>query len=255
MAIDSTSKNAQAIDNRVPLKGVKKIILVASGKGGVGKSTTAVGITMALANKGYKVGIADADIYGPSIPTMLGVNEMPEHNNGRIKPIIAHGVKCSSIGFLVDAVKAAMWRGPMATKALHQIIRGVDWGELDYLIVDLPPGTGDIQISLVQNYFVDGAVIVSTPQDIALADAKRAVQMFNQVGINIIGLVENMAYYEDSTGTKNYIFGQGGAVKYAKAQDINVLGQIPLIQNVRESLDKGNADEIYQYYKDVVKGL
>ena len=235
-------------DSKAVLPGVKDIIMVASGKGGVGKSTVSVNLALGLSQEGAKVGILDADIYGPSIPIMLGIrNEKPMmtevNGKGMIVPIDAHGIKAMSIGILVDERQAMIWRGPMASSALKQFISDVLWGELDYLIIDLPPGTGDVHLTLVQAVPVTGAVIVSTPQAVAAADAKKAIMMFKQPQINIpiLGMVENMAYFTPAELPENkyYIFGKGGARQMADQFEIPFLGELPLVQGIREGGDKG----------------
>jgi ATP-binding protein involved in chromosome partitioning len=225
------------------LQGIKNIIVVASGKGGVGKSTTAVNLALSLKDQGAKVGLYDADIYGPSIPIMLGLEEgtRPEIVDERtMKPIEAHGIVCHSIGFLVDADQAMAWRGPMVVGAFNQILNDTQWGDLDYLVVDMPPGTGDIQLSLAQSVPVTGAVIVTTPQDVALLDAKRGIEMFRKVGIPILGVVENMGLHIcDECGHVDHIFGEGGAVRIAKDYAVDVLGSLPLNKAIRENSDGG----------------
>jgi len=230
-------------DTSPNLAGIKNIIVVASGKGGVGKSTTAVNLSLALKDQGAKVGLYDADIYGPSIPTMLGLPEgtRPEIVDERtMKPISAHGIVCHSIGFLVDANQAMAWRGPMVMGAFNQILNDTQWSELDYLVVDMPPGTGDIQLSLAQSVPVTGAVIVTTPQDVALLDAKRGIEMFRKVGIPILGVVENMGLHICSEcGHLEHIFGEGGAERIAQDYKVNVLGSLPLDSAIRERSDEG----------------
>lgn len=230
-------------DTSPNLAGIKNIIVVASGKGGVGKSTTAVNLSPALKDQGAKVGLYDADIYGPSIPTMLGLPEgtRPEIVDERtMKPISAHGIVCHSIGFLVDANQAMAWRGPMVMGAFNQILNDTQWGELDYLVVDMPPGTGDIQLSLAQSVPVTGAIIVTTPQDVALLDAKRGIEMFRKVGIPILGVVENMGLHICSEcGHLEHIFGEGGAERIAQDYKVNVLGSLPLDSAIRERSDEG----------------
>jgi len=217
-----------------------KIIAVASGKGGVGKSTVSLNLAVSLAASGAKVGLIDADLYGPSIPTMVGLqNVKPEVQNQKLMPIEKFGVKMMSIGFLVDPETALIWRGPMASSAMRQLITDVDWQELDYLIFDLPPGTGDIQLTLVQNLAISGAVIVTTPQEVALADVAKAVTMFRKVGVPILGLVENMSWYELPDGTRDYIFGRQGGETFAKTNAITFLGSIPISSSVREGGDNG----------------
>lgn len=219
---------------------VANIIAVASGKGGVGKSTVAVNLAVALAKTGAKVGLVDTDIYGPSIPVMFGVNERPDISVRRkLVPIEKHGVKLLSMGFMLDPEQAVIWRGPMVSSAVRQFLSDAEWGELDYLLLDLPPGTGDIQLTIVQNVPLTGAVIVSTPQEVALEDARKAVAMFKKVNVPILGIVENMAYFETPDGQRQHIFGQGGARRLADKLEVPFLGEVPLEQNVREGGDHG----------------
>jgi ATP-binding protein involved in chromosome partitioning len=220
---------------------VKNIVAVASGKGGVGKSTTAVNLALALASEGASVGILDADIYGPSLPMMLGIEGRPESPDGQsMNPMKGHGIEANSIGFLVDQDNPMVWRGPMATSALEQLLRQTNWGELDYLIVDMPPGTGDIQLTLAQRVPVTGAVIVTTPQDIALIDAKKGLKMFEKVGVPILGVVENMSIHICSNcGHAEHIFGTGGAERMATEYGAQVLGSLPLHMDIREQADSG----------------
>ena len=225
---------------QIVLDNVRNIIAVASGKGGVGKSTVAVNLAVSLAATGAKVGLIDADLYGPSIPTMFGLqNAKPELLNNRLVPIEQYGVKLMSIGFLVDSDTPLIWRGPMASSAIRQLISDVDWQELDYLIFDLPPGTGDIQLTLVQALPLTGAVIVTTPQDVAIADVSKAVTMFRKVNVPIVGVVENMSWYELPDGTKDYIFGRQGGERFAKSNALTFLGSIPISSSVREGGDTG----------------
>jgi len=235
-------------DNKAVLPGVKNIIVVGSGKGGVGKSTVAVNLALGLAREGASVGLLDADIHGPSIPIMLGIrDERPKmvdvEGKGMIVPIDIFGIKAMSIGLLIDEKQAVIWRGPQTSAALRQFISDVAWGELDYLIVDLPPGTGDVQLTMVQTVPVTGAVIVSTPQAVAFADARKAITMFRQPQINvpILGIVENMAYFtpEELPDNKYYIFGKGGARQMAEQFEVPFLGEVPLVQSIREGGDRG----------------
>ncbi len=209
---------------------VKNIIAVASGKGGVGKSTTAVNLALALAAEGASVGMLDADIYGPSQPTMLGITDKPESTDGKnLEPLVGHGIQAMSIGFLIDVETPMVWRGPMVTQALEQLLNNTNWKELDYLVVDLPPGTGDIQLTLAQRVPVTGAVIVTTPQDIALIDARKGLKMFEKVGIPILGLVENMSLHICSNcGHEERIFGEGGGERMCKDYSVEFLGALPL---------------------------
>jgi ATP-binding protein involved in chromosome partitioning len=224
-----------------PIAGIRNIIAVASGKGGVGKSSTAVNLALALARDGARVGLLDADIYGPSIPRMLGVKGTPATRDNKIIPHHAHGVKLMSMGFLVDEENPMIWRGPMVTSALQQMLGDSEWGELDYMIIDLPPGTGDIQLTLVQKIPVAGTVIVTTPQDIALLDARKALQMFRKLGVHVLGVVENMSTHICSQcGFEEPIFGTGGGDRMAGQYDIPLLGRLPLDIRIREALDNGN---------------
>ena len=223
------------------LPGVKNIIAVASGKGGVGKSTTAANLALALSAEGARVGILDADIYGPSLPMMLGISGRPEtKEENTIEPMEGHGLQASSIGFLVDQDSPMVWRGPMVTSALEQLLRQTRWRDLDYLIVDMPPGTGDIQLTLSQKVPVTGAVIVTTPQDIALLDARKGLKMFEKVGVPIIGIVENMsAYICPSCGHEEHVFGSGGGQKMCSDYGVDFLGSLPLNLSIREQSDAG----------------
>jgi len=224
------------------LPGVKNIIAVSSGKGGVGKSTTAVNLALALASEGARVGILDADIYGPSQPQMLGLNDArPESEDGKTMiPLQAHGLQANSIGFLVDVEQPMVWRGPMATQALRQLLMDTNWDDLDYLVIDMPPGTGDIQLTLAQIVPVTGAVIVTTPQDIALLDARKGLKMFEKVGIPILGIVENMSIHICSNcGHQEHIFGAGGGEKMCADYGVPFLGGLPLDIRIREQTDSG----------------
>lgn len=223
------------------LPGVKNIIAVASGKGGVGKSTTAVNLALALAAEGAQVGMLDADIYGPSQPMMLGITGRPESiEENTMEPMVGHGIQASSIGFLIDDDAPMVWRGPMVTSALEQLLRQTRWRDLDYLIVDMPPGTGDIQLTLAQKVPVTGAVIVTTPQDIALLDARKGLKMFDKVGVPIVGIIENMSTYIcPSCGHEEHVFGTGGGQKMCKEYGVDFLGDLPLNLSIREQADAG----------------
>ncbi len=223
------------------IPGVKNIIAVASGKGGVGKSTTAVNLALALAAEGVSVGMLDADIYGPSQPTMLGISGRPESKDGkRLEPMQGHGIQAMSIGFLIDVETPMVWRGPMVTQALEQLLNETNWRDVDYLVVDLPPGTGDIQLTLAQRVPVTGAVIVTTPQDIALMDARKGLKMFEKVNIPILGVVENMSLHICSKcGHEENIFGSGGGDRMSKDYGIDLLGSLPLDIAIREQADSG----------------
>jgi ATP-binding protein involved in chromosome partitioning len=259
----SSRITAHAVQRGVQLlPGVKNIIAVASGKGGVGKSTTAVNLALALAAEGATVGVLDADIYGPSQPMMLGISGRPESLDGQtMEPMQGHGLQVASIGFLVDADQAMIWRGPMATQALDQLLRQTNWKDVDYLIVDMPPGTGDIQLTLSQRVPITGAVIVTTPQDIALLDAKKGLSMFEKVGVPILGLVENMAVHVcTNCGHVEHIFGADGGKKMAAQYQLDYLGALPLTMAIREQADSGRptvvADpdgEIASIYKAVAR--
>ncbi len=223
---------------------INHIICVASGKGGVGKSTTAVNLALALASLGRKVGILDADIYGPSLPLMMGV---PDGTRPKIEdkkfmvPLKAHGIECNSMGFLVDQKTAMVWRAPMIISAFNQILNDTVWSELDYLIVDMPPGTGDIQLSLAQSVKVSGAVIVTTPQDVALLDARKGIEMFRKVNVSILGIVENMSTHTcTKCGHEEAIFGSGGGARLSAEYDVDVIGRLPLDLRIRETTDAGN---------------
>jgi len=220
---------------------VKNIIAVASGKGGVGKSTVAVNLALALAAEGARVGMLDADIYGPSQPTMLGISGQPESSDGKsMEPMEGHGIQASSIGFLIDPDQPMVWRGPMVTQALQQLLMQTNWRDIDYLVVDMPPGTGDIQLTLSQQVPVTGVVIVTTPQDIALLDAKKGLRMFEKVGVPILGIVENMAIHVCSQcGHAEHIFGAGGAARMGAQYGVEVLGSLPLDIRIREQADSG----------------
>jgi len=221
--------------------GIKNIIAVASGKGGVGKSTTAVNLALALAAEGASVGMLDADIYGPSQPMMLGIAGRPESKDGKhLEPMEGHGLQAISIGFLIDIDTPMVWRGPMVTQALEQLLKDTRWRDLDYLVVDLPPGTGDIQLTLAQKVPVTGAVIVTTPQDIALIDARKGLKMFEKVGIPILGVVENMSFHIcPKCGHESHIFGSGGAEKMSRDYGTELLGQLPLDEAIRSQADSG----------------
>ena len=249
VTVEAAQKSPEKTINGTRIDGVQNIIAIASGKGGVGKSTVTANLAITLSKMGFKVGILDADVYGPSMPIMFDVAEakpMARNVGGRSKmvPVENHGIKILSLGFFTDANQAVIWRGAMASKALNQMIFDADWGELDFMLIDLPPGTGDIHLSIVQAIPITGAVIVSTPQNIALADAKKGVAMFQQENINVpvLGIVENMSYFTPAElpDNKYYIFGKDGAKNLAEDIDTAFLGEIPLVQSIREAGDAGH---------------
>lgn len=223
-----------------PIKGTKFTLMVSSAKGGVGKSTFAVNLAFALKQLGKKIGLLDADIFGPSLPKLIGKNEKPENKDGKyIVPIDSHGVQCMSMGFLVEETTPMIWRGPMVISAIKTLTERVLWKDLDIIVIDMPPGTGDTQLTFAQDIKVDGAIIVSTPQDIALLDVKRGIQMFDKTKISIFGLVDNMSFFKGDDGKNYNIFGEGGVEKTAKEFNKDFLGKIPLQQDLRISADKG----------------
>lgn len=242
------------------LKNVKNIIAIASGKGGVGKSTTSINLALALSAEGANVGLLDADIYGPSQPRMLGKNAKPQSEDGKtIEPIESAGLQTMSIGYLIDEEEPMVWRGPMVTQALQQLLNDTNWTDLDYLVIDLPPGTGDIQLTLSQNVPVSGAVIVTTPQDISLLDARKALKMFEKVNVPVMGVIENMSTHICSEcGHEEHIFGTGGGEKMAKQYNIDLLGSLPLDIKIRQDVDEGHATvvsdpdgDIARNYRDI----
>ena len=223
-----------------PIKGTKYTVMVSSAKGGVGKSTFSVNLAFALKQIGKKVGLLDADIYGPSLPKLIGKSEKPENKDGKyIVPIDSHGIQCMSMGFLVEETAPMIWRGPMVISAIKTLTERVLWKDLDIIVIDMPPGTGDTQLTFAQDIKVDGAIIISTPQDIALLDVKRGIQMFDKTKINIFGLVDNMSFFKGDDGKNYNIFGEGGVEKTAKEFNKDFLGKIPLHQDLRISADKG----------------
>ncbi len=231
---------ANPFANQNKVKGVKRIIAVASGKGGVGKSTCSVNLACALTHLGAKVGLLDCDIYGPSIPLMMGINKKPTVNaNEQLVPPLAHGVKVMSIGLLIPDDQAVIWRGPMITKTIQQFLMQVEWGDLDFLLVDLPPGTGDAQLSLCQTVPLDGGVIISTPQEASLGVVRKGIAMFNKVNVPILGIVENMSYFTTPNGERVEIFGHGGGKEEAARQNVPFLGEIPIFTEIREGGDRG----------------
>ncbi|MEH6534955.1 MAG: Mrp/NBP35 family ATP-binding protein [Psychroserpens sp.] len=268
--VDAPTKSAPNVIKGKTIPGIKNIIAVASGKGGVGKSTVTANLAVTLAKMGFKVGILDADIYGPSMPIMFDVElERPLATNvdgkSKMKPVENYGVKILSIGFFTKPDQAVVWRGPMASKALNQMIFDADWGELDFMLLDLPPGTGDIHLSIMQSLPITGAVIVSTPQNVALADAKKGVSMFQQESINVpvLGIIENMAYFtpDELPDNKYYIFGKEGAKNLAEDLNVRFLGELPLVQSIREAGDVGRpaalqtATELEQAFEKLTQNV
>ena len=240
--LGNESRNIHGLKmNKVPIPGVKNILVISSGKGGVGKSTVSTNLAVALAKSDLKVGFLDADIYGPSGPTMLGSKtEMEVHENGKLNPAVAFDVKLVSFGFLSDSYNPVIWRGPLVSKAIRQLCYDVNWGDLDILVIDLPPGTGDVQISLIENLPISGAMIVSTPQDIALIDAHKALSMFENLNVPTIGVVENMSVYTcPNCGHSDHIFGEGGGREFARTRNVPIIANIPLDPSIRMSCDTG----------------
>ena len=246
---------------KVPIQGVKYIVAVGSGKGGVGKTTVSVNLAIALAALGYKVGLLDADVYGPNVPLMMGINRTPQARGERIQPLENYGVKLMSMGFLSPGDKPLVWRGPMLHSVIQQFLRGVDWGVLDYLVIDLPPGTGDVQLSLIQTAPVTGAIVVTTPSDVSLEDARKAVHMFNQVKVPVLGLVENMSWLKcPHCNERIDVFSMGGGKRTAKEMAIYFLGELPLDPVVRIGGDtgkpvaiRGESDERATVYFDLAR--
>ena len=237
---DSLKKNVAPKNfKKNPIKGTKFTIMVSSAKGGVGKSTFAINLTFALQKKGKKVGLLDADIHGPSLPKMIGLNDKPKTDGKFLFPLEKYGAQFMSLGFLVDEKTPMIWRGPMVISAIKTLTEKVAWKDLDYLVVDMPPGTGDTQLTFAQDVKIDGAIIVSTPQELALMDVQRGIQMFDKTKIKIVGLVDNMSFFKTEDGKKHNIFGEGGVEKTAKEFNKNFLGKIPISTKLRESADLG----------------
>ena len=262
--IDISYKVAShAVQSNVELlKNVKNVIAVASGKGGVGKSTVAVNLALALQAEGATVGVLDADIYGPSQPRMLGASGQPDSKDGKsLEPMMSHGIQSMSIGYLIDEETPMIWRGPMVTQALEQLLKDTCWRDIDYLVVDLPPGTGDIQLTLAQKIPVSGAVIVTTPQDIALLDARKGLKMFDKVKVPVLGVIENMSIHVCSNcGHEEHIFGSGGGERIAEENDVAMLGALPLDRSIRENVDSGTPSmvkdpggRIASQFKDIAR--
>ena len=259
----STKIEAHTVQKGVkPIQGVKNIIAIASGKGGVGKSTTAVNLALALQAEGARVGILDADIYGPSQPRMLGVSDKPESKDGKsLQPLVGHGIQSMSIGYLIEEETPMIWRGPMVTQAMEQLLNDTNWDDVDYLVIDLPPGPGDIQLTLAQKVPVSGSVIVTTPQDIALLDARKALKMFEKVDVRVLGIVENMSIHICSNcGHEEHIFGEGGGTRMSEEYNVDFLGALPLDRQIREEVDGGSptvaADpdgRISQIYREIAR--
>src|SRR5580765_3314445 len=225
---------------KLPIPGVKNLIAVGSGKGGVGKTTVSVNLAVGLASLGHKTGLMDADVYGPNVPLMMGINQTPMAKGDRIQPLESFGVKLMSMGFLNPGDKPLVWRGPMLHSVIQQFLRGVDWGELDYLVIDLPPGTGDVQLTLIQTAPITGAIVVTTPSEVSLEDARKAVQMFRQVRVDVLGIVENMSYMlVPGTSQRIDVFGQGGGRRTAAAMSVPFLGELALEPGIRIGGDSG----------------
>ena len=238
--MDAEVPKARGMVGKMEIDGIGNIIAVSSGKGGVGKSTIAVNLAVALSQMGARVGILDTDVYGPNVPIMMGGHDMPLMRGDKIIPPVYHGVKTMSIGLVNPGDKAVVWRGPMLHSAVQQFLRNVDWGQLDYLVVDMPPGTGDVQLSLAQSTAIAGAVLVTTPQEVSLGDVRKAYSMFEQLHVPVLGVVENMSYFEvPGTGERHYIFGNGGGEALAERYGVPLLGAVPLSQPVREGGDLG----------------
>ncbi|MGJ8632886.1 MAG: P-loop NTPase [Luteolibacter sp.] len=264
ISVKDAPEAAAGTAGKSSIPGVKRIIAVGSGKGGVGKSTVAANLAVALSARGLKVGLCDCDLYGPSVAQMFGTNERPDANeNDEIIPIEAHGLKLMSMGFLLEDNSPVIVRGPMATRYTQQFLRQVAWGELDVLVLDLPPGTGDIQLTIVQTVAVDGAIIVTTPQEVALIDARKAVAMFAKVNVPILGLIENMSWFECDAGKLYYLFGEEGGVREAEDMNVPLLAQIPIDQPTRRGGDKGmpvalidpKKNKVSAAFHAMVKGL
>ncbi len=251
-------KQQPKVFKKNPINGTKFTIAISSAKGGVGKSTFATNLALALKQIGCNVGLLDADIYGPSIPKMFGIEEKPKSDGQKLEPIVKYGIQCMSIGFLTDQQTPMIWRGPMVTSAIKTFTQKVNWKELDFIIVDMPPGTGDTQLTFSQDIKIDGAIIISTPQEVALLDVKRGIKMFDKLGVKILGLVDNMSYFKGDDGKKYHIFGEGGVKQTAKEFDKEFLGEIPINPEIGKLGDEGKPivesnpnNEISQIYLDL----
>ena len=256
------SKAEPKVFKKNPILGTKFTIAISSAKGGVGKSTFATNLALALKNIGCKVGLLDADIYGPSIPKMFGINEKPKSDGQKLDPVIKYDIQCMSIGFLADQQTPMIWRGPMVTSAIKTFTQKVNWKDLDFIIVDMPPGTGDTQLTFSQEIKMDGAIIVSTPQEVALLDVKRGIKMFDKLGVKILGLVDNMSFFKAEDGKKYNLFGEGGVKKTAEEFNKEFLGEIPINPDVGKSGDNGKPivednpeNEISKIYLDFAKKI
>lgn len=262
IAITSNKKQEQTPKKeKIKLSNMLKVIVVASGKGGVGKSTVSANIAITMMNMGLKVGLLDADVYGPSLITLFGVNKKPTLKDDKMNPIEKYGISLMSIGFLVDPDEAVVWRGPMLTKALHHMMRFTNWPELDYLIIDTPPGTGDIHLTLSENYIIDGAVVVTTPQTLSTVDAQKGISMFNKLNLPVLGVIENMSYFS-LNGDKSYPFGKDGGKILSQKNSINFLGEIPLITDISKASDLGKPityfggnDLVLESFNTIVKNI
>lgn len=255
MGKNKSAKKDRIDESKKALADIGKVIAIASGKGGVGKSTLTVNLAMALQKQGLSVGILDCDVYGPSLPTLLNLSDKPTMKDGKIQPVIAHGMKTMSIGLLVNTEKAVAWRGPMVMGAVRQMINDVDWGELDILLIDTPPGTGDAHLTLIQTGLLDGTVIVSTPQEMALADVRRGISLFRQTNIPVLGLIENMSWLELPDGSKQFIFGEGGGKRMAQTLGIPLLGEIPLEPAIASASDAGLPFLVNQHTSKAAQAL
>ncbi len=251
----SPAAKAPTMPASAPVEGVGKVIAVASGKGGVGKSTVAVNVALALQKLGYRTGLLDIDIYGPSLPTLLGIEERPAVHERRIVPIDAEGLRVMSLGFLMEEDTPVIWRGPIVTGIIRQFLRDVDWSGLDYLIIDMPPGTGDAQLALAQTVPVDGALIVSTPSELALVDAARGLQMFKTLNVDVLGIVSNMSKFIAPDGSEHYIFGKEGVAREAKRLETELIGEIPLDPKVREGGDRGRPVVVGEPDSEITKSF